>query len=128
MEGPAQVGGWNAPVGVLASAGMFALDHHVDRLREDHRRARTLAAGAAEIFGLSVRPPDTNIVMLDIEAPGISPQALLELLAGKGVLMVPFGPDRLRAVTHMDVDDAGIERALVALGEAMAEGLARSGR
>jgi len=116
-----RLGGGMRQSGILAAAGLYALEHHVDRLREDHLRARTLAEGAAEIPGLSVLLPETNIVMLDIEAPGISPQDLLDALAVRGILMVPFGPKRLRAVTHLDVDDSGTVRALAALREALAD-------
>ncbi|MGW8265103.1 MAG: hypothetical protein ACWGSQ_01980, partial [Longimicrobiales bacterium] len=63
--------------------------------------------------------PDTNIVMLDIEAPGVTAEVILAFLAERGVLMVPFGPKRIRAVTHMDVNDEGIREALAALALAM---------
>ncbi|MFC1661786.1 threonine aldolase family protein [Gemmatimonadota bacterium] len=115
-----RLGGAMRQSGILAAAGLYALDHHVERLREDHLRASELAQGAALIPGLSVGRPDTNIVMVDIVAPGVTPRAVLEFLSRRGILMVPFGPSRLRAVTHLDVDDGGIQRALAALTEAMA--------
>ena len=117
-----RLGGGMRQSGILAAAGLYALDHHLDRLPEDHRRARRLAEGISEIPHLSVVAPETNIVMIDIEDPKVSPGNLLEFLAGKGVLMGPFGPSRVRAVTHLDVDDQGVERALEALGEAMSPG------
>jgi threonine aldolase len=116
-----RLGGGMRQSGILAAAGLFALDHQMDRLVEDHRRARRLAQGAREIPGLSVARPDTNIVMLDVVVPGVSASSLLERLASRGVLMVPFGPTRLRAVTHLDVDDTGIERALTTLADVMAD-------
>jgi threonine aldolase len=114
-----RLGGGMRQSGILAAAGLHALDHHVERLAEDHRRARELARGAAAIPGLAIEEPDTNIVMLNVEAPGVTAAALLALLAQEGVLMVPFGPGRIRAVTHLDVDDEGVERALAALAKVM---------
>lgn len=114
-----RLGGGMRQSGILAAAGLYALEHNRSRLTDDHRRARTLAQGAGKIDGLSVVPPETNIVMLDIEAPGVTPEVILAFLAERGVLMVPFGPKRIRAVTHMDVNDEGIHEALVALALAM---------
>lgn len=114
-----RLGGGMRQSGILAAGGLYALEHHRERLVEDHRRARMLARGAEGIRGLSVEPPETNIVMLDLEAPGVTPEVILAFLAERGVLMVPFGPKRIRAVTHMDVDDEGIQRALGALTLAM---------
>ncbi len=114
-----RLGGGMRQSGILAAAGLYALDRNVDRLAEDHRRARLLARGGREFPGLQVPEPDTNIVMLDLDGPGPTPGAVLAGLAGEGVLMVPFGPRRIRAVTHLDVDDEGIERAVVALGKVL---------
>lgn len=115
-----RLGGGMRQSGILAAAGIFALDHNLARLSEDHARARTLARGARGFEGLSVPEPDTNIVMLDIEIPGVKAQSVLARLAEEEVLMVPFGETRIRAVTHMDVDDEGIDRALGALETALA--------
>jgi threonine aldolase len=114
-----RLGGAMRQSGILAAAGLYALDHHVERLAEDHRRARELARGVASIAGLAVVEPDTNIVMVDILAQGATPQDVLGRLAQEGVLMTAFGPRRLRAVTHLDVDDAGIAKAIAALGKVM---------
>lgn len=115
-----RLGGGMRQSGMLAAAGLFALEHNLHRLQKDHIRARSLAEGAAPVPGLSVTPPETNIVMLDIAAPSVSPGDLLAALASEGILMVPFGPTRIRAVTHMDVDDVGVERAIGALADGMA--------
>lgn len=115
-----RIGGAMRQSGVLAAAGLFALDHNLLRLEEDHARARRLAEGASGVPGLSVVFPETNIVMLDIEAPSVDAGDLLAALASEGVLMVPFGPTRIRAVTHLDVDDEGVARAVQALGDGMA--------
>jgi threonine aldolase len=117
-----RLGGGMRQSGILAAAGIFALDHHLERLPEDHTRARALAKGAGSIPGIEVHPPETNIVMIDLPDPGLSPEKLLSDLAEAGVLMVRFGPRRLRAVTHMDVDDIGIERALDAMSQAIRAG------
>jgi len=114
-----RLGGGMRQSGVLAAAGIYALDHHLDRLSDDHRRARALAEGAGRIPGVQVVPPDTNIVMLDLTGEGATAERVLASLAESGVLMVPFGPRRIRAVTHLDVDDQGIERALEALSRVL---------
>ncbi len=114
-----RLGGAMRQSGVLAAAGLFALENNRIRLKEDDRRDRLLARGAKKIEGYDVASPDTNIVMLNIQAPGVTAEVILAFLAERGVLMVPFGPKRIRAVAHMDVDDEGIQRALGALALAM---------
>jgi threonine aldolase len=114
-----RLGGGMRQSGVLAAAGLYALDFHRDRLAEDHVRARDLAQGAAAVPGLAVRVPETNIVMVDILVEGVSPDDVLHYLAQEGVRMVQFGPRRLRAVTHLGVGDEGIARAVTSLARAM---------
>ena len=114
-----RLGGGMRQSGILAAAGIFALDHNLARLAQDHDRARQLARGAREIDGLAVEDPDTNILMLDIQRPGVTAQTVLKALAEEGVLMVPFGPARIRAVTHMEVDEEGIRTALAVLTAVM---------
>ncbi|MGD2121934.1 MAG: GntG family PLP-dependent aldolase [Gemmatimonadota bacterium] len=116
-----RLGGGMRQSGFLAAAGLHALDHHRQRLADDHVRARALAEGAGRIPGISVVPPETNIVMLDLTSPALSVEDVLAEMAAEGVLLVRFGPRRLRAVTHLDVDDAGIERALGALSQVAKE-------
>ncbi|MGH7545448.1 MAG: threonine aldolase family protein [Gemmatimonadota bacterium] len=106
-----RLGGGMRQVGILAAAALYALDHNLARLEEDHRRAKRLAELANDVDGLEAAEPDSNIVMIDLGIPGLDADAALRRLAELGVLVVPFGPTRLRAVTHLDVDDAGIERA-----------------
>jgi len=103
-------GGAMRQAGVIAAAGLYALEHHVDRLADDHANARRLAEGLAELDGVTIDPTavETNIVVFDVDdAPGFC--AALE---AEGVLMGPMGADRIRAVTHLDVDADGIEQAL----------------
>ncbi len=112
-------GGGMRQSGILAAAGLHALEHHVERLAEDHDRASRLAEGIEGFEGLSVVEPETNIVFIDLVDPGITVGAFLEAISQQGVLMVPFGPTRVRAVTHLEVDDDGVSRAIQAVDKAM---------
>ena len=105
-------GGGMRQVGVLAAACRYALDHHVERLADDHRRARALAAGFAGAPGVRVIEPETNIVIVTLEHAALDPAAVLRALEERGVRMVSFGVRRLRAIAHLDVDDAGVARAV----------------
>jgi threonine aldolase len=116
-----RVGGAMRQVGILAAACLHALDHHMTRLADDHTRARRLAAGMRAAGGVRVEEPDTNIVIATLEHPALDPAALLAALERRGVRMVSFGTRRLRAIVHLDVDDAGITRAITAFGEAVTE-------
>jgi threonine aldolase len=110
-----RMGGAMRQSGILAAAGLHALDHHVDRLADDHRRARRLADGAAALPGLDAGPPDSNIVMLDLDPDGPDATTVAARLADRGVLLIPFARHRIRAVTHLDVDDDGIDHALASM-------------
>jgi threonine aldolase len=113
-------GGGMRQVGIIAAACLHALDHHVDRLAQDHQRAQRLAAGFRQAPGLTVPEPDTNIVIADVEDSRMDVHAMLEALEARGVRLLDFGPRRMRAVTHLDVDDEGIERAIAAMIEVTA--------
>ena len=107
-------GGAMRQAGFLAAAASYALDHHVERLADDHALARRLADGLAGIELLKVEAPETNIVFVDLlGAARERSQALLEHLKAQGVLAT--GLYRLRFVTHLDVDAAGIDRAVAAV-------------
>jgi threonine aldolase len=94
-------------VGILAAAGLYALQHHLDRLADDHLRARRLA----EALGVDPGTVDTNMVVLEVpDAAGVAVRA-----AEREVLVSALGPRLLRLVTHLDVDDDGIERAITVL-------------
>jgi threonine aldolase len=114
-------GGRMRQVGILAAGARYALEHNVERLADDHRRARELAEGLSRLEGFAVEPPDTNIVMLDVVAAGVSAPAVEAALKSRGVWVVAVGPRRLRAVTHLDVDDAGVARARAAFADVMAK-------
>lgn len=107
------VGGGLRQVGLLAAAADHALTHHVDRLADDHALARRLAEGLAALPGVTVTPPQTNIVFAQVEG-GRTP-ALLEHLKSRGVLAT--GLIGLRFVTHLDVDAAGIDHAIASAAE-----------
>jgi threonine aldolase len=104
--------------GIVAAAGLYALDHHVDRLAEDHDNARALAEGLAEIGGVSCDPAtvETNIVMFDLEDAVTTGDALREA----GAQLTRVDGQRMRAVTHLDVDRAGIDQALEIVRTVMA--------
>jgi threonine aldolase len=107
------IGGALRQSGIVAAACVYALDHHVERLAEDHENARTLAAGLAELPGFDVQPPDTNIVIAEVAD---APQLVGELW-DRGIEVTPMAPTRIRCVTHLDVDADGIERALAGFRE-----------
>jgi threonine aldolase len=106
-------GGGMRQVGILAAAGLHALDHHVDRLADDHARARLVAQACAEALPGVVDPDHvrTNIVVLDLAGSGRTAPDVAAGAAAEGVLVSAFGPRAVRLVTHLDVDDSGAERA-----------------
>jgi threonine aldolase len=97
-------------VGILAAAGLYALDHHLERLADDHRRARGLAERLTEA-GAAVAPVDTNIVVVALAEGGPRADEISAAAREHGVLVGGLGPRVLRLVTHLDVDDAGCDRA-----------------
>lgn len=110
-------GGAMRQAGVAAAGCLYALDHHVDRLAEDHEHARLLARGLAAIEGIAVRnaAPETNMVFFDVSALGLSNREFVDRLAAGGVRMGGAG-GQIRAVTHLDVSRQGVEKALAAIG------------
>ncbi len=107
------VGGGMRQAGMLAAAALHALDHHVERLADDHRLAQRLADGIKAVPGVTVEPPQTNIVF--VEVPPDRAAGLLDHLKTRGVLAT--GLYRLRFVTHLDADEAGVDRAIAAVRE-----------
>jgi len=107
-------GGGMRQVGILAAAALYALDHHVDRLADDHANARRLAEAIAEVPGIMIEPAEveTNIVIFDLdERLGLAAE-LVEAIGERGVRMLAIGPRRVRAVTSLEVDSAGIDLAV----------------
>jgi threonine aldolase len=111
-------GGGMRQSGILAAAVLHALDHHLERLHEDHAHARRLADLVDGAGGARVVPPDTNIVMVDLPT-GLDAPAVARRAAADGVLVTVWSPTRIRMVTHLDVDAAAIERAGAVVARAM---------
>jgi threonine aldolase len=120
-----QLGGGMRQVGVIAAAGIVALETMTDRLAEDHTRARKLADGLRQIpgVGLEKDPPATNMVFLQLAADAPLDGAGLEkALADDDILIHAFGPRRIRLVLHYWIDDEGVERTLDSFRRALAGG------
>jgi threonine aldolase len=105
-------GGAMRQSGILAAAGLYAIEHHVERLAEDHAHARRLADGLSSIETLDVEPVETNIVCVGIERTGVTAAGLTARLRESGVDVSSIAPGRLRLVTHLDVSAADIDRAV----------------
>ena len=112
-------GGGMRQVGIIAAAGLYALEHHVDRLKEDHEHAKIVANALSKLPGVAINPlhVETNIVVFDISPSGLDLQQVVEALKAKGVLVIPFGKNRLRAVPHLDISREGIDKAISAFRE-----------
>lgn len=107
-------GGGMRQAGVLASAATYALDHHLDRLADDHALMRELAAGLQGIPGVAIEAPQTNILFVDLSGPARDRGAgLLDHLRSHGILAT--GLYRLRFVTHLDVDGDGVRHAIAVI-------------
>lgn len=117
------LGGAMRQAGILAAACSYALAHHVVRLAEDHANARRLAQGLAGISGIVIDPAsiETNLVFFAVSRPGLDAQGLVTRLREHGVVMGAMG-ERVRAVTHLDVGQDAIERAVSAVARALEQG------
>ena len=106
------LGGAMRQAGIVAAGCLYSLDHHVERLADDHANAATLARGLAEIDGITLDPADveTNIVVFEVPDTAVFLAGMYE----REVAMTPLGPTTVRAVTHLDVDATGIELAVEA--------------
>jgi threonine aldolase len=112
------LGGGMRQAGVLAAAAIHALDHHIERLADDHALAKRLADGLAPLPGVALQPPQTNIVFADLSGPRAA--GLVAALEARGVLATGslYGEkQRMRFVTHLDVDAAGVAAALAVIRE-----------
>lgn len=114
-----RMGGGMRQAGILAAAGRYALAHHVDRLAEDHARAARLAEAVAP-FGVLATTVRTNLVPLDLTKHALDARALAAAAREEGVLISVLGPRTARLVTHLDLDDEGLDRALRALPRILA--------
>lgn len=106
------MGGGMRQAGYLAAAGIYALDNHVERLKEDHRRAKILAAALSELPQVeNLRPVVTNILIFDVKAPETA-ASFLEKLSRHGIKAASFGPKTLRFVTHLDFTENMLNQVL----------------
>jgi len=115
-----RLGGWMRQVGILAAAGLYAFDHNLERLADDHALARNLAERIGAIDGLScdLERVQTNMVMVTVEREGWDAPRLSAALEPLGVRVSPMG-DVLRFVTHLDVDETDVERCAQALAQTL---------
>jgi threonine aldolase len=114
-------GGGMRQVGILAAAGRYAMDHQLERLADDHARARRLAAAVAEVRPelVDTDAVETNIVVLDLGAAGLAAPDVAAAAREHGVLLSVLGPRTLRMVTHLDVDDEACEHAAGVLAKVL---------
>ncbi|HEY3198268.1 MAG TPA: GntG family PLP-dependent aldolase, partial [Nitrospirales bacterium] len=115
-------GGGMRQAGILAAAGLYALEHNMYRLAIDHSHAKQLGAALVGLPGVRIKPEhiETNIVVFDISETGRTAEEVLSRLKHEGLLLVPFGPNTLRAVTHLDISSSQIEQACAILKKVFA--------
>lgn len=113
-----RLGGAMRQAGVCAAACVYALDHHVDRLADDHANARALAQGLSQIAGMQVQQPETNLVFFDPAGAGMSGEKLVAALGQRGILLATMD-GRIRACTHLDVTAAMIDETIATVREIM---------
>jgi threonine aldolase len=111
-----RMGGGMRQAGILAAAGRYALAHHIGRLADDHARAARLARALAPFGVVDPAAVRTNLVPLDLSKAALDAPALCAGARERGVLVSVLGPRSARLVTHLDVDDAGVDRAIDVLG------------
>jgi threonine aldolase len=116
-------GGGMRQAGIIAAGALYSLEHHVERLAEDHANAQRLADAIRQIEGLELRPAevDTNLVIFHVDPAICTAAELSSRLRQRGVLINAFATTLLRAVTHLDVDRNDVERAAEALQESVGE-------
>ena len=117
-----RLGGSMRQAGMCAAACIYALDHHIDRLAEDHTNARELARGLAQIEGITVEDPQTNLVFFDTAATGMTVDAIAARARAHGVVFSASGHHRARACTHLDVNAGQIAEAVNVIRDAVSTG------
>jgi threonine aldolase len=105
--------------GICAAACLYALDHNVARLAEDHANARALARGLSQVAGLAVETPETNLVFFDTIGTGLTADEVARRVRAMGISVSTVGAYRVRACTHLDVDGAGVALAVEAVADAL---------
>jgi threonine aldolase len=115
------LGGGMRQAGILAAAGIVALDEMVERLADDHVHAKKLAEGLAEIPGLSIDPGQirTNIVFFELKSEQMTAEQFAQRINAEGILMLPSGAQRVRAVTHYHITSEDIDQALAVISKVM---------
>jgi threonine aldolase len=118
-----RLGGAMRQAGIIAAAGIYALEHNIERLAEDHANARWLADKLAEVPGITLDPAqvNTNILIFDISQSGRSPEFILKTLEQRGVSLSDRDATSIRAVTHLDVSRRDVERAFAIIAAVMTE-------
>jgi threonine aldolase len=112
-----RLGGGMRQAGMLAAACLYAMDHHVQRLTDDHRRAKELERALLELPSIAaVMPVETNIIILTLAGDRMA-APFIAALRERGILAAAFGPQMVRLVTHLDVDDAAINHTISVLQE-----------
>jgi len=116
-----RLGGGMRQAGILAAAGLYALEHNLARLADDHARAQRLAVALADVKSglVDTESVQTNIVPLDLSVTSLDSAGLAARCRADGVLVSAVAPRRVRLVTHLDVDDAGVDRAIDVLRSAL---------
>jgi threonine aldolase len=116
------LGGAMRQVGILAAAGLHALQHNVERLAEDHDKARLLARGLARLPGIDVEPEtvETNIVIFELAEGGPDVETFTAACQARGLLLAGAGGRRIRAVTHLDVSQSQCEAAIGIVDQVLA--------
>jgi threonine aldolase len=115
-----RLGGAMRQAGICAAACLYALDHHVDRLADDHRNAKVLARGLRQMQGVTVEDPDTNLVFFDTAGAGLAAPELVQRMLTEGVRLSLLG-GRVRACMHLDVTEAMIEETLALIRKQLAK-------
>lgn len=116
-----RMGGSMRQAGICAAACLYALDHNVDRLADDHANAKMLARSLAQVPGLAVQAPETNLVFIDTSASGMEAEELARRVAHQGVLISVMGRYRARACTHLDVTAPQVEEAAAIIRAAVTQ-------
>lgn len=116
-----RLGGAMRQAGIIAAAGIYALEHHWDRLAEDHANAKLLAHGLAQVKGIALDPAlvETNIVVFDVQGTGLTGKQFGDRMLEHGVIFSVIGPTTIRAVTHLDVSRGDVDRATGAVRKAI---------
>jgi threonine aldolase len=111
-----RLGGAMRQAGIAAAACLYALDNNIDRLKDDHANARTLSRALAQIPGVTVQEPESNLVFFDVSGTGVAAPTLIGELAKRGIAVSPLG-GRIRACLHLDVTAAMVEETIAAIRE-----------